>query len=183
MIYENIVYHFFGGIMPKRRILPYVLLGLINNKEKLSGYQISQEFKNEVGEFWHASHSQIYPELARMKEDNWVTDHEDGKSAYYQVTDTGHKILRAWLEESLQPDEDLFSLKLYFVRDETDPLLKKLISEELKINQDKYAHLQERLQTVFNDQQQIKNNFGHYLILTRAIEREKNHIEWLKQKL
>ncbi|WP_164509435.1 hypothetical protein [Companilactobacillus jidongensis] len=42
--------------------------------------------------------------------------------------------------------------------------------------------MQKRLQTVFSDQQQIKNNFGHYLILTRAIEREKNHIEWLKRE-
>ncbi|GEO58583.1 PadR family transcriptional regulator [Companilactobacillus bobalius] len=168
--------------MPKRRILPYVLLGLINNKGKLSGYQISQEFKNEVGEFWRASHSQIYPELARMKEDGWLIDQEDGKSTYYQITEVGHGVLRAWMEEPLQADEDLFSLKMYFVLDETDPLMKKLIFEELKINQDKYAHLQIRLQTVFSNQQQIKNNYGHYLILTRAIEREKNHIEWLKRE-
>ena len=36
MIYKA-VYHFFvEKIMPKKRILPYVLLGLINNKKKLS---------------------------------------------------------------------------------------------------------------------------------------------------
>lgn len=169
--------------MPKKRILPYVLLGLINNKERLSGYQISQEFKNEVGDFWHASHSQIYPELSRMKEDRWVIAQADGKSTYYQITNVGHSVLRAWMEEPLKADDDLFSLKLYFVLSETDSLMKKLISEELKINQDKYAHLQERLKKVFFDKKEIKNNFGHYLILTRAIEREKNHIEWLEEKL
>lgn len=184
MVYECFVYHFFlEEFMPKRRILPYVLLGLINNKGELSGYQISQEFKNEVGDFWHASHSQIYPELARMKDDGWVKDKDDGKSTYYLITDLGHQVLRSWMEEPLQDNEELFSLKLYFVRDGNDPLLKILLKQELQLNQEKYAHLQDRLQEVFYNETEIKNNFGHYLILTRAIEREKNHIEWLKNKL
>jgi len=169
--------------MPKRRILPYVLLGLINNKGSLSGYQISQEFKNEIGEFWHASHSQIYPELARMKDDGWVDDEDDGKSTYYLVTDKGLKVLRSWMAEPLKDNEELFSLKLYFIRDEHDPLMKTLIEQELQINRDKYSHLEDRLKTVFVDDEQIRNNFGHYLILTRAIEREKNHISWLEDKL
>jgi len=169
--------------MPKRRILPYVLLGLINNKGSLSGYQISQEFKNEIGEFWHASHSQIYPELARMKDDGWVDDEDDGKSTYYLVTDKGLKVLRSWMAEPLKDNEESFSLKLYFIRDEHDPLMKTLIEQELQINRDKYSHLEDRLKTVFVDDEQIRNNFGHYLILTRAIEREKNHISWLEDKL
>ncbi len=169
--------------MPKRRILPYVLLGLINNKGSLSGYQISQEFKNEIGEFWHASHSQIYPELARMKDDGWVDDEDDGKSTYYLVTDKGLKVLRSWMAEPLKDNEESFSLKLYFIRDEHDPLMKTLIEQELQINRDKYSHLEDRLKTVFVDDEQIRNNFGHYLILTRAIERERNHISWLEDKL
>lgn len=169
--------------MPKKRILPYVLLGLINNKGNLSGYQISQEFKNEVGDFWHASHSQIYPELARMKDDGWLEDTDDGKSTYYMVTTKGLKILRQWLEEPLQDNEELFSLKLYFIRDQRDSLLRQLLNEELQINETKLAHLQKRQQTVFFDEKQIKGNYGHYLILTRAIEREENHIQWLKERL
>lgn len=169
--------------MPKKRILPYVLLGLINNKGNLSGYQISQEFKNEVGDFWHASHSQIYPELARMKDDGWLEDTDDGKSTYYMVTTAGLKVLRQWLEEPLQDNEELFSLKLYFIRDQRDPLLKQLLKEELQINEAKLEHLQDRQQTVFFDDKQIKSNYGHYLILTRAIEREENHIQWLKERL
>jgi len=169
--------------MPKKRILPYVLLGLINNKKSLSGYQISQEFKNEVGDFWHASHSQIYPELARMKEDGWLVDNDDGKATYYSVTAAGLTVLREWMEEPLEGNEELFSLKLYFVQDKSDPMLKKLLKQELQLNQDKYDHLQERLKTVFHDEKQITANYGHYLILTRAIEREHNHISWLEDKI
>ena len=80
-------------------------------------------------------------------------------------------------------DDNLFSLKLYFIRDQRDPLMEHLLTQEHAINQDKYAHLQKRLETVFFDEQQINENYGHYLILTRAIEREKNHIAWLQNNL
>ncbi|MQS76292.1 PadR family transcriptional regulator [Companilactobacillus halodurans] len=169
--------------MPKKRILPYVLLGLINNKGKLSGYQISQEFKNEVGEFWHASHSQIYPELARMKDDGWVKDEDDGKSTYYLITDNGQQVLRSWLEEPLSKTGELFSLKLYFIKDKSDSLLKSLIRQELEIKLDKLTHLKKRLKTVFFSDKQIEQNYGHYLILTRAIERETNHVKWLRTNI
>lgn len=170
-------------IMPKKRILPYVLLGLINNKGSLSGYQISQEFKHEVGDFWHASHSQIYPELARMKEDGWLIDHDEDKSTFYNVTEMGHQVLRDWMQEPLTDNEEIFSLKLYFIKEQSDPLLEDLLKQELKIKQTKLEYLQGRLKEVFSDKKTIQENFGHYLILTRAIERESNHIQWIEDKL
>jgi Predicted transcriptional regulators len=169
--------------MPKKRILPYVLLGLINNKGSLSGYQISQEFKHEVGDFWHASHSQIYPELARMKDDGWLVDHDEDKSTFYSVTETGYRVLRDWMKEPLTDNEEIFSLKLYFINEKSDPLLQHLLKQELKIKQSKLSYLQGRLKEVFIDQKIIQKSFGHYLILTRAIEREENHIQWLESKI
>lgn len=169
--------------MPKKRILPYVLLGLINNKGQLSGYQISQEFKNEIGDFWHASHSQVYPELARMKEDGWLVDHDEDKATIYTVTKKGLEVLLDWMKEPLEDNNELFSLKLYFIQDKNNPLMKDLLQQELAINLAKLKHLQERLTEVFYDDDQINNNYGHYLILTRAIEREKNHIQWLKDRI
>jgi Predicted transcriptional regulators len=173
--------------MPKKRILPYVLLGLINNQGSMSGYQISQEFKTEIGDFWHASHSQIYPELQRMKDDNCLDvkeDTDDKKSTFYILTSTGDEQLRNWMEEPLKADnEEIFSLKLFFVRKKDDRLLKTLLSRQLELNNQKYQHLQDRLKEVFYNDDQINNNYGHYLILTRAIEREKNHINWLNQRI
>ncbi|KRK64395.1 hypothetical protein FC72_GL000415 [Companilactobacillus tucceti DSM 20183] len=169
--------------MPKKRILPYVLLGLINNKGNLSGYQISQEFKHEIGDFWHASHSQIYPELSRMKDDGWLVDHDEEKSTFYSITEKGHQILRNWMEEPLTDSEEIFSLKLYFINDESDPLLQELLKQELKLKHSKLSYLEGRLKEVFINQKIIQKNYGHYLILTRAIEREKNHIQWLKDKI
>lgn len=170
-------------IMPKKRILPYVLLGLINNKGQLSGYQISQEFKHEVGDFWHASHSQIYPELSRMKDDGWLVDNDEDKSTFYTVTPKGYEVLRNWMQEPLTDNEEIFSLKLYFIKDETDPLLKILLQQELQLKQAKLEYLQDRLQQVFTSDEVIEENFGHHLILTKAIGRETNQIKWLKEQI
>ena len=41
----------------------------------MSGYELNQSFKNEIGEFWQAKHSQIYPELAKMEE-RGIIEHE-----------------------------------------------------------------------------------------------------------
>ncbi|APX71743.1 PadR family transcriptional regulator [Companilactobacillus allii] len=172
--------------MPKKRVLPYILLGLINNQTKMSGYQISQEFNNEIGEFWHASHSQIYPELQRMIDDNWIKQDDettDSKSIFYIITADGKSTLNNWLTEPLSAKDDYFSLKLYFIKDRNNPLLKNLLEQQLQMTSDHYDHLLKRKSLLFTDESNKEENYGHFLILTRAIEREQNHIKWLKDKL
>ncbi|WP_129045498.1 PadR family transcriptional regulator [Companilactobacillus metriopterae] len=173
--------------MPKKRILPFVILGLINNEEQLTGYQISQEFKNEIGEFWYASHSQIYPELQRMLDDNWITsidDKNDSRRTFYKITSDGESNLLNWLKEPVNDQNDeLTPLKMFFIKDGKSPILKSLIEQDLEVHQKKLDHLQERLKSIFSDDQMISDNYGHYLVLTRAIEREANHLKWNKTNL
>ena len=45
--------------MPKKRILPYIILGILDQNPGSTGKFITNQFKNEIGEFWKASHSQI----------------------------------------------------------------------------------------------------------------------------
>ena len=49
--------------MPKKRVLPYIILGILKQNPGFTGKEITYQFKNEIGEFWKASHSQVYPEL------------------------------------------------------------------------------------------------------------------------
>ncbi|MFC7087361.1 PadR family transcriptional regulator [Mammaliicoccus vitulinus] len=53
--------------MAQKNILQYVLLGLLKN-ESLSGYDIKKAFEKDIGEFWQANHSQIYPQLKKLNE-------------------------------------------------------------------------------------------------------------------
>ncbi len=66
----------------KKNTLRYILLGLLS-KKKMTGYELNQSFKNEIGEFWQAKHSQIYPELAKMEEQGIIQ---------HQVEITGEKL-------------------------------------------------------------------------------------------
>ena len=45
--------------------LRYAILGLLNRKA-MTGYDLSKEFQTSLAEFWHAKHSQIYPELKTL---------------------------------------------------------------------------------------------------------------------
>ncbi len=81
-----------------------------------------QEFKHEISDFWTASHSQIYPELQRMVDDDWIQivtpasqPEANRNQTYYALTEAGHTVLLDWLREPLTAkDSDLFPLKLFF---------------------------------------------------------------------
>ena len=54
------------------RTLGYAVLGLLS-REELSGYDLKRWMERPLGYFWNARHSQIYPELARLEEEGFVT--------------------------------------------------------------------------------------------------------------
>ena len=87
-------------------ILGYALLGLLA-RESLSGYDLARRMRAPIGFFWHARHSQIYPELARLEAEGLVvhelvaqSDRPDKK--VYRVTEAGRAALRAWLAEPVE---------------------------------------------------------------------------------
>ena len=109
--------------MPKKRILPYIILGLLAQHEGMTGRQITRQFQNEIGEFWKAARSQIYPELRQMVQDKWIEKYvkaDNDKEIYYKLLPLGKQKLTRWIEEPLEDlpvSQDLFSLKLFFIQD------------------------------------------------------------------
>lgn len=175
--------------MPKQRTLPYIIMGLINISSigKLTGSQIYAEFNDEIGEFWKASHSQIYPELKRMVDDGWLEVNQlpdNDKEKLYQLTSAGLDILNDWLAQpvnNLPLLNDPFSLKLYFIKDKKDPRLIPLINQRIKLLEEQIVHLKDRQAQVFKTEADQEQNFGHYLILQRALSRQTSLYEWLQQ--
>ncbi len=85
--------------------LGYALLSLLARGE-LSGYDIARQMKAPIGYFWHASHSQIYPELARLERDGYVghqvvEQHDRPDKKVYSLTDAGREALRTWVTSPL----------------------------------------------------------------------------------
>ena len=161
--------------MPKERILPYVILGIVRTHQSLTGKAISQQFETEIGEFWKASHSQIYPELKRMITDKWLeqtTDPNNLKEKYYHLTPLGEETLSAWLLAPVleaPTQKDLFSLKMFFIRSADDSRVRSLLEEETELLDKQLAHLNKRLELLNNCRGLLLGEVGvddvHYLVL------------------
>ena len=80
--------------------LRHALLGLLA-VQPATGYELAQKFEASLGTAWHASHSQIYPELGRLLESDLIEVVGEGarNSRTYAVTDAGHAEIRDWLLE------------------------------------------------------------------------------------
>lgn len=101
--------------------LGYALLSLLAC-ETLSGYDIAHHMKERIGNFWHARHSQIYPELARLQEEGFIThtiveqqDRPDKK--IYTITEQGMELLRHWATQEMDTPaiRDELVLKAYAI--------------------------------------------------------------------
>ncbi|GHF45416.1 PadR family transcriptional regulator [Deinococcus metalli] len=100
-------------------MLGYALLGLLARGDR-SGYDLTQGLKDPVGYFWHAQHSQVYPELARLEGAGLVTHSvveqaERPDKKVYRQTDAGRAALRAWLtaDTEVPRKRDELVLKAY----------------------------------------------------------------------
>ncbi|MEY8462247.1 PadR family transcriptional regulator [Streptococcus merionis] len=174
--------------MSQQRVLPYIILGMLANEADLTGRQISELFETEIGNFWKATHSQVYPELKRMVKEKWVSVHErpsNAKERYYKITATGQAQLDQWVLEpnSTPQQKDLFSLKMFFIKDSRDPRIPRLIEEQIQILKNQLETFYARKNLLFSQREQIQENYGHFLILTRAIARCQGQIQWLEQSL
>ncbi|GLZ76028.1 hypothetical protein Afil01_08350 [Actinorhabdospora filicis] len=82
--------------------LRIALLGLLQESECASGYDLTKHFELSAANMWSAKHSQIYPELRKMEADGAVTAEESGARGkrVYRLTPEGREELRRWLVET-----------------------------------------------------------------------------------
>jgi DNA-binding PadR family transcriptional regulator len=73
-----------------------------------SGYDLARRFDKSIGFFWHATHQQIYRELARMEKAGWIASKaapDGGKTRkrIYEVLESGRQELQRWACEPAPP--------------------------------------------------------------------------------
>jgi DNA-binding PadR family transcriptional regulator len=100
--------------------LEYILLGLL--REPASGYDLKKIFDTQVGHFWAAELSQIYPTLKRLEKQHWLRSHHAAakrgpRRIVYETTAAGNRVLRAWLESGpeVSDERQVFVAKLYLL--------------------------------------------------------------------
>jgi DNA-binding PadR family transcriptional regulator len=84
--------------------LPHAVLGLLAVAPG-TGYDLTRRFEASLSHAWHASHSQIYPELARLQGRGLVEEAGRGArgSRTWAITEQGRAELDRWLIE-VQPN-------------------------------------------------------------------------------
>ncbi|WP_077612500.1 PadR family transcriptional regulator [Clostridium sp. Marseille-P2415] len=174
--------------MAKKNTLKYIILGLLE-KQDLAGYDITKIFEDEIGQFWQAKHSQIYPELQKLEGAGLIFSHTEIvgnklEKRLYTLTGKGGAELEAWIASStpeLSAAKDEFILKLYFIRSQDDERIKEMFAEQLALHAEKLNHLKWRMDSVFASPEEKEQNYGHFLILEHAIRREEGYLQWLKE--
>ncbi|AKN32842.1 PadR family transcriptional regulator [Clostridium carboxidivorans P7] len=172
------------------RTLKYAILGLIN-RSPLTGYDITKKFNDTLVEFWYAKHSQIYPELKKLTDEGLISyetviQGEKLEKKLYTITEKGKKALQKWLakdEPLQQTPKDIFRLKAYFCDEMDINTLLKQFKSELNKHNERLEYLENSMEELLKKKDVSKvssSDFGDYIVLTGAIMREKNYIDWLE---
>jgi DNA-binding PadR family transcriptional regulator len=98
--------------------LRYALLGALADRPR-TGYELLKHFEQSLAYAWPASHSQIYPELARLRDQGLIEQTGAGarNSKTYGITDAGLAEIRTWLRET-EPERRVRSdaaLRIFFL--------------------------------------------------------------------
>lgn len=175
----------------KMRTLKYAILGLINRKA-MTGYDLMKEFNIDLVNFWHAQHSQLYPELKKLTAEGLITyetvlQGEKLEKKLYSITDEGKKVFLSWLaqQDLLEPTpKDIFRLKAYFIESMTKQDMLKQFHYQLDQRKEKLKKLEATMlhhPYAKKIADIISPLYGDYIVLKGAIMRERTNIEWLTQ--
>ncbi len=171
--------------------LGFALLGLLA-RERLSGYDLKRRMGREVGNFWSASHGQIYPELARLEGDGMVShelveqrDRPDKK--VYEITPAGLAALGEWVTAPVEPrvTRDELVLKAYSMWLAKPEEALALFGEHERLHEERLARYEEIgawMEAEWGDDLDRLDSprFASYATLMRGIMHERGYAEWCR---
>lgn len=165
--------------------LKYAILSLLAH-DPLTGYELMKLFDGSVGYFWHATHPQIYKELARLEAAGQIVHRSVEQRSrptkkIYSLSDSGRHELLDWLHvpASAQRVKDEMMLKTFCcgLLEDTEALdLIRSHRELHKTRLQRYQELERFLQSGLTIAS--RERLGPYLTLLRGIRYERDYISW-----
>lgn len=173
----------------KINTLGYALLGLLARKDH-SGYDLARGLKDPVAFFWHAQHSQIYPELAKLERSGLVQhtlieQSERPDKKVFRLTTLGQKHLKTWLETptEIPKTRDEMVLKAYSIWLSNPKAAIDMLQTHAAVHAAQLKDFEtrlEKLQRAHGQEIQQLNSpwFGVLAVLKRGIGFEREYLEW-----
>jgi PadR family transcriptional regulator, regulatory protein AphA len=159
--------------------LRYALLGALADCPR-TGYALLRHFEQSLAYAWPASHSQIYPELARLLDEGLIAETESGprNSRTYALTDAGLEEIRRWLRET-EPERRVRSdavLRTFFLW-----LLEPAEARaQLEREQEHWRGLLEELEAIRREPRGASRKEHAFLLaLEGGIQTAESRLEWL----
>lgn len=156
-----------------------------------SGYDLARRFDKSIGYFWHASHQQIYRELARMEAAGWIEssaapDAGKTRKRMYCVLRLGQEELLRWAG---QPSEPMDLRDEFMVRLRADAAIGPMglepeLHRRIALHQDRLETYREIEQRDFPESKALSREARiHHMILKKGILYEEGSITWAQQML
>ena len=166
----------------------FALLILLD-KEPASGYDLARRFNRGIGQFWQASHQQIYQQLKKLHEQNYVqytVQAQNGKPdrKVYEITAEGSHGLSQWLQAQDKPPmvRDALLMKIYAAARGDKKSLLLEVKRHIELHQGELkAHLKQQEQFFAADQSMQERLRWPYLTLRRGIRYEMEWLDWLEE--
>jgi DNA-binding PadR family transcriptional regulator len=151
-----------------------------------TGYDLARRFDRSIGQFWTASHQQIYKVLARMEGDGWVAaDHveQTGRpdKKVYALTPAGREELAAWVARPAAPEatrsELAVKIRAASYGDVTAVVAEVRRHRELHADRLDYYLANEKRE--FPDPSRLRGARLHqWLVLRGGISLERSLVDW-----
>ena len=165
--------------------LPHAVLTSLIEKSS-SGYELARRFDKSIGYFWHATHQQIYRELARMEVAGWIEsssapDAGKTRKRIYRVLPQGQQELQRWAVAASAPIDlrDEFMVRLR-ADAAIGPLgLELELERRIALHREKLAHYREIEQRDFQAGSTLSREARiHQMILQKGILYEQASMQW-----
>jgi PadR family transcriptional regulator AphA len=143
-----------------------VLLGLLMSGPK-HGYDLFQQYENELGDVWQIGRSQLYALLKQLEEANLVTVETELQAnrparKVYSLTADGRQAFLAWVQAPspyLRYLRVEFLARLYFYQQLDLPGLRQLVTEQQSVCLAQVERFAGRAAAVGNDYQRLVLEF------------------------
>ena len=156
-----------------------------------SGYDLARRFDKSIGFFWHATHQQIYRELARMEAAGWINSEaapDGGKTRkrIYKVLPDGQTELARWVKEPTPPPDLRDELMVRLRADAVvgplgleDEIARRMAHHQVKLQA--YRAIEQR--DFHADKPLSREAQIQHLILKTGIMYEASWLNWSKEAL
>jgi DNA-binding PadR family transcriptional regulator len=166
--------------MATTRLTPtsYVVLGLIEQMQPASPYDLKRAVSLGVGQFWSLPHTQLYAECGRLAESGLLSERREDsgrRRRIYRLTKPGEEALERWRSE---PTSDLYELrdagllKLFFGADPN-----KLAPQQLEAHEERLREYEAQLEECLR----MKAPAGTIHAIEAGIGHEREYVRFWKR--